>query len=210
MNLSSENVVKICPHCDKESFALKHQLKETKDFWVICDVHPLTEGHILIVPKKHISCVGEYEAKLLKEFVKLYKETSEFLFKEYGSVASFEHGIFGQTVFHSHIHFLPFPGKPEQIVPEGPDRFKRLKSLSELRSVFEKTGGYLFFSTGKAMWLVDDKLTQPRFFRDRFANVLGRPERGNWKNMREDTILMRKAGSEIEALKSKWKKFIQR
>jgi hypothetical protein len=32
-------------------------------------------------------------------------------------------------------------------------------------------------------WVVDVNLAAPRFFRDRFAVALGKPEKGNWKQM---------------------------
>jgi len=54
---------------------------------------------------------------------------------------------------------------------------------------------------------VDKTLSAPRFFRDRFARVLGRVERGNWKEMRTDKAIMKKATKEIHNLQDKWRKF---
>ena len=62
-----------CPHCNKDSPALKNLLKETENFRVVCDIHPLTEGHILIISKKHLSCVGDYPENIYQEFISLYK-----------------------------------------------------------------------------------------------------------------------------------------
>ena len=195
-----------CPHCDKKSFALKNLLKETKNFKIVCDVHPLIEGHILIIPKKHLSSVGEYPENLYQEFISLYKIFSDFIKKEYGSVAVFEHGRIGQTVFHSHIHILPYSGKAEIIIPEGKKFIKSIKNLDSLKNFFEKDGKYLFFSIGKNMWLVDNKLGVPGFFRDRFAIALGNPSRGNWKKMHDDKNIMKKVNGEIEALNKKYEK----
>lgn len=208
VDTSEEAMIKDCPHCDPDSFALKQTLEETDSFLVVCDVHPLVEGHLLIIPKDHISCIGKYSSFLLSEFEILNTRVSEFLRNEYGSVATFEHGIIGQTVFHSHVHLMPFTGTPESIVPEGEKFLVRLNSISDIQEVFNKEGQYLYFTVEKQMWLVDSSLGAPRFFRDRFAKALGEPERGNWKVMHESDKLMLNASREIERLRKHWKKIL--
>lgn len=195
-----------CPHCNKKSFALKNLLKETKNFWIVCDVHPLIEGHILIIPKKHLSSVGEYPVKLYQEYISLYKFFSDFIKKEYKSISTFEHGKIGQTVFHSHTHLFPYSGKPETIIPEGKKFIKSVKNLDSLKNFFDRDRKYLFFSIGKNMWLVDTKLGIPGFFRERFAIVLGNHDRGNWKKMHGDKNIMKKAKEEIKQLNKKYEK----
>jgi diadenosine tetraphosphate (Ap4A) HIT family hydrolase len=195
-----------CPHCDPNSFALKHPLETTRNFYAVCDVHPLAEGHVLIIPKNHYSCAGEYPGEILMEFMSLYDKVSNFIKKQYGTLASFEHGIIGQTVFHSHVHILPFKGKVTDIVPEGGNRIKPLPSLFDLRELFEKEKGYLFFSVENKMYTVDTTLGRPRFFRDRFARALGKPELGDWKMMSTNKILMEKAEKDIGDLVIAWNK----
>lgn len=205
--LSEEKIRENCPHCDPTSFALKHLLEETENFWLVCDVHPLRDGHILIIPKQHLSCVGEFGEALLREFEDLYIKFSNFLSKEYGSVSSFEHGKIGQTVFHSHIHLLPFKGKPQDIIPEGKIHLKTINNIKDLKDFFKKKGQYLFFSIKENAWVVNTKLGAPRFFRDRFAKALGNPKRGNWKQMQSDKQLMQKATTEIQSLTRNWKRY---
>lgn len=197
-----------CPHCNLSSFATEHLLKETNNFRVVCDVHPLVEGHILIMPKEHLSCMGEYSEELFQEFMKLYDEFSTFLLVTYGSVASFEHGKIGQTVFHSHVHLLPFNGEPSEIILEGKDKLTKMKLLAELNDTFKTNGQYLFFSIGKNLWIVDTALGAPGFFRNRFASALGRSERGNWKRMHADATLMAQAHKEIANLEAQWKEYV--
>lgn len=193
-----------CPHCDPNSFALKYPLKETKDFWVVCDVHPLIEGHVLIIPKKHLSCIAEYPDDVYQEFVALFTEFSLFIQKTYGCVSTFEHGKIGQTVFHSHIHLLPFEGVPTQMVPEGENYLLKIDGFEQLKTTFETEGKYLYFSIAEQMWIVDVSIGAPRFFRDRFAVAVGVPQRGNWKEMDADSETMKKAVVEMKALQSKW------
>ena len=184
-----------CPHCDRNSFAYEFLLEEYPLFSVTCDAHPLREGHLLIIPKRHVSCIGEYTQAELAAFKEIYERVSTWIEKHYGAVATFEHGKIGQTVFHSHVHLLPFSGEPLQILPEGADRMCPLSVLDELLPLFQKKGGYLYFSLGPHMWIVDPALGQPRFFRDRFARALGRGERANWKATRQNPALLQ-AGRE--------------
>lgn len=142
------------------------------------------------------------------ENLTLDKKISNFLLKEYGIVSSFEHGVFGQTVFHSHIHYLPFSGKPTDIVPEE-GKLSKLNNLNQTQDLFKKDKGYLFFSIGDELWSVDVSLAVPRFFRDRFAIALGRPERGNWKEMRLNKNIMIEATKDNENIQNKWKSSAQ-
>ncbi len=206
--LSEEYIKKHCPHCDFSSEAYKYLLEKTDNFSIVCDPHPITEGHILIIPKQHLSCIGEYPENIFAEFLDLYKKVSNFLSKEYDAVSSFEHGKFGQTVFHSHVHFIPFKGNPIEIVPEGEDKLIRIGYLSELKGLFEKNGGYLFFSIENNQWVVDTNFAVPRFFRDRFAKALSKPERGNWKKMHIKETGHSKPELEAQNTQKCWEKYV--
>lgn len=205
-DLSEQAIKTNCPHCKITSQAFTYMLEETDNFYIVCDAHPLIEGHILIIPKQHISCVGEYPEALFRKFLKLNEKVSQFLIQKYGSLSSFEHGIFGQTVFHSHIHYLPFDGKPTDIAPEN--KLSIIPDLSELRNLLKKDGGYLFFSLGNNLMSVDVNIATPRFFRDRFK-ALGNPERGNWKEMHVNKELMIEAEKDNSNTQAKWKSFFK-
>jgi hypothetical protein len=127
--------------------------------------------------------------------------------KTYGVVSTFEHGKIGQTVFHAHTHIVPYDGSVRQIIPEGEKYITDITGLEKLREVFARDGQYLFFSIGERKMLVDKKLGQPRFFRDRFALAFGNSERGNWKTMQINADLMQTAHQEIARVKDTWKKF---
>ncbi|MCX6730553.1 MAG: HIT domain-containing protein [Candidatus Roizmanbacteria bacterium] len=203
-DFSTKEIFLNCPHCDTKSFALKFPLCDTDNFFVTCDVHPLTKGHILIMPKKHFSCFGEYPDSIVDELVALYKKCSDFLVKTYGSVSSFEHGKIGQTVFHSHIQMFPYLGSEKAIIPEGNSFLTKIQTILDLKRIFKEKDMYLFFSIGKNMWTVDTSIGKPRFFRDRFAQALHNPKRGNWKEMHADVLLMKEAEEDIFDLLDKW------
>ncbi len=192
-----------CPLCNQKQLAPSSILRETENFYIVCDANPITEGHILIIPKKHIPCVGEFDDAQFKEFQILDKQVSVFIIETYGNVASFEHGVFGQTVFHSHVHYLPFKGDLNDIVPEK-DKISEIKSIEELKKIYGNDGGYLYISIEGKEYVINVSIAEPRFFRNRIANALGKPERGNWKEMINNPQIKTDAENEIKQLKEKW------
>ena len=196
------------PHC-KGGFGIKYPLVETDNFLVVCDVHPLIEGHILVIPKEHISCMGSLNNESFKEYGQLYEKTMFFLKNAYGSAAVFEHGIAGQTVFHAHTHFFPFKCSIQDIVPEK-ETLKGLENIDDIKAEFNKEGTYLYVALDGEKWLVDTKIGFPRFFRDRFANALGVSERGNWKKTEENKELMASFEVDVRKLIDKWNLFFNK
>jgi diadenosine tetraphosphate (Ap4A) HIT family hydrolase len=196
-----------CLFCDPTSDTYKWQLYESDKFRVICDGHPLTEGHLLIVPKDHISCVGAFSEETLMEFRQIYNMFSAFISRTYKSLSTFEHGVFGQTVFHSHVHILPFSGGAHQIIPEGTGYLKPLNEFAILSDELHANKGYLFFSIGQPKWLVDVSIAEPRFFRDRFASALGRPELADWKSVHNNAAIMSQFSSRNDNTIRLWRKY---
>ncbi|MFH0832333.1 MAG: HIT family protein [Candidatus Aenigmatarchaeota archaeon] len=192
---------KRCPHCPG-GFGLKYPLFHDDYFWIVCDAHPLTEGHILVIPKAHVPCMAALDNNAFVKFRELYENVSNFLNRAYGRTAVFEHGIAGQSVFHAHTHFLPFGGSINEIIPEK--LAKRISDLGELKTEFNKEHEYLYFAIGDNKHLVDTRIAYPRFFRERFAESLGVEERGNWKRTESNAELMRAFETEIRQLKNKW------
>jgi histidine triad (HIT) family protein len=83
-----------------------YKIYEDKDFLAFLDIVPFTEGHTLVVPKKHyrwvweVPNIREYFAvvkKIANHFQKIEKD--EFV----GSV------IWGQMVEHCHVQIYPHP-----------------------------------------------------------------------------------------------------
>lgn len=205
--INASSYAEDCPHCNPQSFALKHLLLDSSHFRVVCDVHPLTEGHILIIPKEHIPCIGACFEATFRELEKLYDKVVDFQKVTYGKHVIFEHGVVGQTVLHAHVHFLPFPGELQDIVPEK-DNTRPLSSLGELQNIYRRDGKYLFLSVNDKLFTVDSEIGKPGFFRNRIAEALGVPARGDWKRAREDEKINNDFATDIAKLKEKWAKYI--
>lgn len=100
----------ICSLCNRESFA--HQIiLETTNFNVLYARRPLSHGHCLVVPKKHLSEGLGVLANEGDEFVSLINKLFVVLTKVYGAVgvnffANFGKSA-GQEIPHTHFHIVP-------------------------------------------------------------------------------------------------------
>jgi diadenosine tetraphosphate (Ap4A) HIT family hydrolase len=80
--------------------------------YAIRDGFPVTEGHTLIIPKRHVEdYFGLTEDEILA-CDELLKEVREDLQISYPNIAGFNIGVnagkaAGQTIFHCHTHLIP-------------------------------------------------------------------------------------------------------
>ena len=97
-----------CPFCALPENRLLH----TQEGWnIIRDAYPVSPGHTLIIPRRHINSFFELNED---EFVSLFPllcEIKEQLENEY-SPQGFNIGVndgkaAGQTVMHMHVHLIP-------------------------------------------------------------------------------------------------------
>ncbi len=86
-------------------------VKESNNFIAFKDAHPKTEGHTLIIPKKHYVTLLDIPDRLGEELLHFLKEISyEILEKKYGNgfnLAMNNLEPAGQKVHHAHFHILP-------------------------------------------------------------------------------------------------------
>lgn len=80
--------------------------------WIgILDGFPVSEGHTLLIPKRHCETyfdLGSYEAKTIHEAVKTIKDYLDETYHPNGYNIGINCGeASGQTVKHCHIHIIP-------------------------------------------------------------------------------------------------------
>lgn len=129
-----------CAFCDRS--ALDVILTETAHFFVLADHAPLVEGHTLIIPREHYACYGALPEALEEEFLDLKRRVAAFLTSAYTAPAFFEHGVFRQTVFHAHLHVLPFGNLALDLSAAGGDR--AVVSLADVRRWYAEHGHYFY------------------------------------------------------------------
>ncbi len=86
-------------------------LAETNNFIAILDANPKTEGHALIIPKRHYVTILDIPNTLAKEMLELIKKVAlNILEKKQGdgfNIIMNNLSPAGQVVMHAHIHIIP-------------------------------------------------------------------------------------------------------
>ena len=80
--------------------------------FVIEDGYPVTKGHSLIIPRRHISDYFELHGAEKNAINRLLQQRRLELIKSDPSITGFNIGInaghsAGQTVAHAHVHLIP-------------------------------------------------------------------------------------------------------
>lgn len=97
-----------CYFCNFNKESVIH---ESNKFIVLKDGFPVTEGHLLIIPKAHVKTFFDIPSEDLGEYFYNIHVAKKWLEKMYG-VTDFNLGWncgenSGQTVMHCHAHLIP-------------------------------------------------------------------------------------------------------
>jgi histidine triad (HIT) family protein len=75
------------------------------------DIHPLFEGHALVIPNDHYVDISDVSEESLGEVMKVAQAVSNLMMKNLGAEGvNIMHSTgrpAGQTIFHFHVHVLP-------------------------------------------------------------------------------------------------------
>lgn len=86
-------------------------LHETDDTLAFLDINPITEGHALVIPKRHATDLHDIEPDDLAATARSAKEVAGLLTERLGcdgiNLLHATGAAAWQTVFHLHIHVLP-------------------------------------------------------------------------------------------------------
>ena len=135
-----------CPFCQRRDLELT--LTETPSFYLLADHAPLVAGHLLIVPRAHYACYGAVPARLDAELLALKETTRRFLSEVYHTPTFFEHGIFRQTVYHAHLHAMPFgPVAWDLLEMAASVGGAAYHSQDDLRAWYAERGQYFYLET---------------------------------------------------------------
>lgn len=95
----------VCPFCQSEFFL------ENEFCCARYDLYPVSDGHTLIIPKRHVETWFDMNHQEQLSAMKLIEKTKAYLDKEF-QPAGYNIGvncgeIAGQTIPHAHIHLIP-------------------------------------------------------------------------------------------------------
>ncbi len=98
-----------CPFCQPENLAI---VARSRNFFVIIDKTPVTPGHSLIIPYRHIADALELSPDEITEVWELVQKIRQKLLADDPAISGFNLGFnsgvdAGQTISHVHIHLIP-------------------------------------------------------------------------------------------------------
>lgn len=95
-----------CPFCEPGKPLLANQVA-----YVRFDKHPVSPGHCLILPFRHVANFFEATRGEMLALLDLLEEAKELLDRKYRpdgyNIGINVNGCAGQTVMHLHIHLIP-------------------------------------------------------------------------------------------------------
>jgi diadenosine tetraphosphate (Ap4A) HIT family hydrolase len=130
-------------------------LFEMPSLYVMPDKFPLLPGHILIISKRHLRCHAEGPSGPEEELDAAAARVRRFLREVYGTPAlAWENGVFGQTVFHAHLHLLPIRAERFPVELDEQREITRIESWQPVRRHYEHHGGYRYMELGSDRRLI--------------------------------------------------------
>ena len=86
------------------------KIYENDDVLAFLDINPDTDGHTLIIPKKHFTDLDDIDLKTLESINKASKEIKKMLEEKLGciGISLLQNNGSCQEVKHYHLHLKPF------------------------------------------------------------------------------------------------------
>lgn len=99
-----------CPFCRK--MGTDEVIIENEHAFAVLDKYPVTEGHTLIIPRRHFPEFFQTTQAELADVYDLLKVRKKIMIEKDDSIEGFNVGVnsgevAGQTIFHVHIHLIP-------------------------------------------------------------------------------------------------------
>ena len=119
-------------------------INESELSFSMINFEPLKEGHIMILPKRHIESLPDFSEKESKDFFKLLNKMYPLIEKNYGGILMLLNGEKFKTQKHIHMHIIPVKSGLRQIISnfESIPARKRI-SEEEMKELRNKIKGLL-------------------------------------------------------------------
>ena len=123
--MNENNIDNNCIFCKVGKGEIPHnRISENENFVAFLDIHPLSKGHTLIIPKKHVVWMQETDDDTIsKIFVfskKLMQKIKSGLNCDYVQVV-----VEGENVAHFHIHLIPRYSGDKLIAYPEPKKYEK-------------------------------------------------------------------------------------
>jgi len=194
-----------CPFCDQAG--LDGVLEETEHFFLLADHAPLIEGHTLIVPRSHYACYGAVPEQLEAELLALKGRVRRFLGAAYREPVFFEHGVFRQTVYHAHLHAMPFGSVVLDLPTLAREDGRYAEGLRDVRDWYARQGHYFYLECPTPEGEPLAAIFPPQL--DQYFRVLGalRAATGTLTAWQPPPLRRMTGAGKVRALAEKWHDF---
>ncbi len=110
-----------------------HKIYEDDKTFAFLDIHPLHEGHVLVIPKKQIEFVWDLPDEDYQAVMATSKKVALRL-REVLPYAFVAERVIGVDVPHAHVHLIPFDTTDQLNEPQRFDSEADHAALAELAS----------------------------------------------------------------------------
>jgi histidine triad (HIT) family protein len=114
-------------------------LYENNDTIAFLDIFPMSQGHTIVIPKKHYTNLETIPIKELCEVVETTKKISNLIYKNLNidgyNIIQNNHKAAGQIINHFHIHIIPRSigdGKLKLLIPREQATEKELNQMLKI------------------------------------------------------------------------------
>lgn len=88
-----------------------NKVYEDENFFAFLDITPKSEGHTLVIPKKHFENIFDADEEILSLYGGVFKKISDKLKEDYNydgvNIVNNSGKASGQEVMHLHFHVIP-------------------------------------------------------------------------------------------------------
>ncbi|MFH0814846.1 MAG: HIT family protein [Candidatus Falkowbacteria bacterium] len=97
-----------------------HKIYEDADVFAFLDINPVSQGHTLVLPKKHFKGLLDSDAETLSKIMAAAQKIARAIGKAFNLIQN-NGAAAGQVIDHLHFHIIPrnesdglkhWPGKP--------------------------------------------------------------------------------------------------
>ncbi|MDX1446567.1 HIT family protein [Lishizhenia sp.] len=110
-----------------------HKVAENDEFLAFLDIQPLSEGHVLVVPKEEVDYIFDIEDDLLGRMMQFAKSVARKMDKAF-DCNRIGVSVVGLEVPHAHIHLIPINSVQDMNFSKD----KLNYSQEELKAIAEK------------------------------------------------------------------------
>lgn len=125
---------------------------ESLEFVVMPTIGPLSPGHVLLMPCRHVTSFAELSTSETVSAIRVSSELESALERRFGPTIAFEHGSMnvsdagGCGIDHAHMHFVPVSRRVSGLPPIEDANWRRLGEdwLGELRELSNSRSPYVY------------------------------------------------------------------